>query len=108
MIIPYYEDYPTKYVFGLIKNLEREEDSNLRLSISFVLQLIVLFVSLVNMHWFTWFFYTQRNKKWYTLHYNYLSNENYSNCILRKELYLVKVINWSVIRQNQLSRYYKF
>ena len=50
MIIPYYEDYPTNYLFGLIKNLEREEDSNLRLSISFVLQLIVLFVSLVNMH----------------------------------------------------------
>ena len=50
MINPYYEDYPTNYLFRLIKNLEREEDSNLRLSISFVLQLIVLSVSLVNMH----------------------------------------------------------
>ena len=50
MVIPYYEDYPTKYLFQLIKHSEREEEKYLRLSLNFILQLIDLPVSLVNIH----------------------------------------------------------
>lgn len=79
MVSTYYEDYPTNCFFWLIKNSERGEDTNLRLSINFILKLIVLSVSPVSFDWFDWVFTHRERKKRYTLHFNYLSNQNYSN-----------------------------